>query len=180
MIRPVALLLMLSLAAPVAAQVPPGKSQRVAGSGMRHSDGLNALAFELYGEAVRAAGRAPDRYFSRALQARLAADRSRPVPRLAADWFIHPDAAWPSDAFYAHVLNTTGGSADRPGSASVSLGFRDRPGWGRRLGLIEQDGYWVIDNVCMFPQRAALRDVLNSPGPTEPDHDPAPPERHAC
>ncbi len=48
------------------------------------------------------------------------------------------------------------------------------------MRLIDEGGYWVISDVCMFPGILSLDDVLNTPGPTEPDHDPGPVERRIC
>lgn len=182
MVRLLILLLVLTLApvAPVAAQEPPGESQRRAPGGMTASDGVAELTVEIYGATPPGGGWPPMRYFSRRLQARIAADRARPVPRVADDWLRQPGQRWPSKDFHAWVLNTTGGGGDRPASAIVSLGFGRQSNWSRRLRLIDEGGYWVIDDVCLFPESLSLDDVLNAPGPTEPGHDPTPPDTRSC
>lgn len=180
MIRLFALLLMLALAAPAAAQEKPGESQRRAPGGMTASDGVAELVVEFYGATPPEGGWPPMRYFSRRLQARIAVDRARPVPRVAADWLRRPGQPWPAPDFHAWVLNTTGGGGRRPASADVSLGFDGQPGHGRRLRLIDEGGYWVIDHVCLFPESLALDQILDRPGPGEPGYDPTPPPTRAC
>lgn len=174
------LTLMLALVAPAAAQERPGESQRRAPSGMTSSDGIGELVAEIYGATPPEGGWPPMRYFSRRMQSRIVADQIRPVPRVAPDWLRRADYPWPSPRFHAWVLNTSGALGDRPASAVVSLGFDDGTGWGRRMRLIDEGGYWVIDHVCMFPEVLSLDAVLDRPGPTESGHDPLPVERRFC
>ncbi len=180
MTRLLVLLLVLTLTPSAAAQEPPGESQRRAPSGMTSSDGVGELVAEIYGATPREGGWPPMRYFSRELQARIAVDRARPVPRVPAGWLRRAGDPWPSPDFHAWVLNTSGSGGGRPASAAVSLGFDDQTGWGRRMQLIDEGGYWVIDDVCMFPEILSLDNALNIPGPTEPDHDPMPIARRNC
>lgn len=171
MIRLLLILLTTTLTAvePAAAQERPGESQRVLGEGMTHSKGVSTLVAEIYGATPAEGGWPPMRYFSPRLQARIALDRSRAPSRVPADWLRRGDVAWPSDDFHAWVLNTTGASPTRPANAVVSLGFGDGPHWGRRIHLIDQDDYWVIDSVCLFPEGRSLDAILDTPGPSEAD-----------
>lgn len=180
MMRLLVLLFILTLAVPAIAREGPGKSQRRAPGGMTASNGVAELSVEIYGATPPEGGWPPLRYFSRRLQARIAVDRARPVPRVAADWLRRPGQRWPAEDFHAWVLNTTGGSGDRPTSAMVSLGFDGQEGWGRRLRLIDEGGYWVIDGVCLFPETLSLDDILDRPVPTEPGHEAAPDGRRSC
>jgi len=179
MLRFLTLLMVLCLALPASAQEAPGPNQKRAPGGMTASDGIAPMLADLYAESVARGGWPRMRYFSRRLQAEIAEDLARPIPRVEATWLIHPDVPWSSDQFYAWVLNTTGASADGPASATVSIGVRNT-GWGRRLHLIDEGGYWVIGEVCLFPGSVRLSDALEAPGPSEPGHDPRPNVHRGC
>lgn len=151
------MILMLCVATPVAAQEPPGQDQTRGPYGMGLGDGINPMILGLW-NATPPGEAPPMRYFSRDLQARMAAGD------LPAGWFRPRVDAGPADGLYVWLLNTTGPHDGRPASASVSMGFRDS-GWGRRLLLIDQDGYWVIDHVCLFPEGRSLHTLLDSAAP---------------
>ncbi len=179
MLRFLTVMMVLCLALPAFAQDAPGSNQKRAPGGMTASDGIAPMIANLYAEAASQGGWPPMRYFSRRLQAEIAQDLARPMPRVEASWLIRPDVPWSSDQFYAWVLNTSGASADGPASATVSIGVRDT-GWGRRLHLIDEGGYWVVANVCLFPEGTSLTEALLRPGPSEPGHDPRPNVQRGC
>jgi hypothetical protein len=152
------IIVMLCVATPVVAQEPPGKDQVRGPYGMGLSDGISAMILGMW-HATPPGEAPPPRYFSRELQARMAAGD---LPR---GWLRPRVDAGPEGDRYIWVLNTTGPHDGRPASADVSLGFRDS-GWGRRLQLIDQDGYWVIGHVCLFPEATSLHGLLD---PSRPD-----------
>lgn len=147
------MILVLCVATSVAAQEPPGKDQVRGPYGMGLSDGISPMILGMW-NATPPGEAPPPRYFSWELQARMAAGD------LPKGWLRPRVDAGPEDDLYIWVLNTTGPHDGGPASADVSLGFRGS-GWGRRLQLIDQDGYWVIAHVCLFPERTSLHSLLD-------------------
>ena len=146
---------------------PPGEDQRRGPFGMGLSDGIGQMILNLY-EASARDGQAPGRYLSPDLQRLLADDAIRREPRLTFDWLDGGDPAPTLDELGGTVLNTTGPMGDSPASASPMVWFdRGEVHVVRRFHLVDHDGYWRIEDVCMHPEELSLRAVL------EGDDDPS-------
>jgi hypothetical protein len=161
MIRLMLLILSLVTTAPALAEPGdrPSPSQRRGPWGMGLSDGLHELMAEIYRKTPPGQS-PPARYLSPALRALLEADARRPQPEVG-DW-LRGEGEPPVDELAIHVLNTSGSIGGQPAYASVSVSnfMRPGPGWGRRFRLIDQGGYWVIDDVVIYPGDVSLRSLL--------------------
>lgn len=137
----------------------PGEDQRRGPSGVGASDGIAEMMANLYGAAEE--GAAPARYFSADLQRLMADDTVREWNRVNFDWLHGGQEAAEITGFSAYVLNISPAFDGKPATAPTLVKF-DNHGQEthRRFHLIEEDGHWVINDVCMFPEDQSLRSLL--------------------